>query len=657
MSTPLRDISAPASPVRLDIQFLRGIAVLAVLFYHSSLISLPGGYLGVDIFFVISGYLITRNILHDIDRQRFSFANFYTRRARRLLPAAYCTLAVTSLLAAVVLTQDRWSDFLAQLLGALTFTANVVLPLQTGYFEASAHTKPLLHTWSLSVEEQYYFFAPLLLVMIPTRWRIATLACIAVASLALCLVFASWRFAHWQLPELDSHQFAFFMLPARAWELLAGSLLACTSAGRPPIDVKPIMKWALALLLCAICFRPFDTVHPRGDAIAVVALTVLLIAGGGGWIGRSTAVRAVARVGDWSYSLYLVHWPLFSLAYSAYLGEIPAPISAGLLLLSFVLAWLQYEYVEQRFRHGGVDARISMPRLGIASIAVAALPFGLSAVRAASDAGAYAYLHESNRGLSAKCAAGGAVESPRACSTSERPRVAIWGDSYAMHLIPGLRSLDSVGDSLLQVTKTACAPIRGVASIDANYDESWARGCVAFNERAFDLIVGMDSVRYVVMSSPYAGYLDAGDLMLFHDGVSKMGTRQLAIDALERTVRELQAHGKRPILVAPPPRPGFDVGACHEQRGSGLVVLGRADCNFRAADAARLQAGIIDGLKEVGARTQVSVQWLDEAICREGICRTVNPEALSIYKDNGHLSIPGSIWLLPRTGIAPLIGN
>lgn len=657
MNSAASDTGLAQSPARLDIQFLRGVAVLAVLLYHAGLPLLSGGFLGVDIFFVISGFLITQHIVRDIDRQRFSFARFYERRARRLLPAAYSTLAVTSLLAAGVLTQDRWSDYLSQLAGALTFTANVVLPLQTGYFEAGADTKPLLHTWSLSVEEQYYVFAPVLLVLLRPRHRVAALAFIAVTSLALCLTLTHWHVSHWRLPQLDSHQLAFFMLPARAWELTAGALLACVSCGQIRVAVPTPLKWALAAALLGLCIHPLDATHPRADAVAVVAITTLLIAGRSDWIGGTAAVRMVATVGDWSYSLYLVHWPLFSLAHSAYLGEVPAAARAILVALSLLLAWLQYTYVEQRYRHATPAGRPALLRLGAASLAVAALPLALGAARTATETHDYAYLHESNRGLSARCAAGGAIEDPRGCSTADRPRLAVWGDSYAMHLIPGLRSLGAVGDSLLQVTKTACAPIRGLASIDANYDEAWARDCVAFNERAFELIVSMDSVRYVVLSSPYAGYLDNGDLKLFHDGASRVGQRQLAVDALEQTVRKLQAHGKQPILVAPPPRPGFDVGACHEQRGSGLVVLGRADCNFRAADAARTQAGIIDGLKEVSARTHASIQWLGDVICREGICRTTGPDKLSIYKDNGHLSIPGSIWLLPRTDISALIGR
>ena len=129
MNGPADTSAAPGAPtaVRQDIQFLRGIAVLAVLFYHSKIVPMAGGYLGVDIFFVISGFLITKNILDDIARQRFSFADFYARRARRLLPAAYCTLFVTTLLASKVLTEDRWQDFIAQLIGAVTFTALLLM--------------------------------------------------------------------------------------------------------------------------------------------------------------------------------------------------------------------------------------------------------------------------------------------------------------------------------------------------------------------------------------------------------------------------------------------------------------------------------------------------------------------------------------------------
>ena len=644
-------VSAAPSAVRLDIQFLRGIAVLAVLFYHSDVLPLAGGYLGVDIFFVISGYLITRNILGDIDKGRFSFVDFYARRARRLLPAAYCTLIVTTLLASQVLTQDRWDDFVEQLLGALTFTANFVVPQQTGYFETTAETKPLLHMWSLSVEEQYYLVAPLLMVVLRPRWRIASLGALATASLALCVALVSSSLTYWRVPWLDSQQFAFFMLPARAWEMLAGSLLAAaTLTGWRIAPPRWFMTAALGLLVL-VCLSPLERPHPRADAVIAVALTALLVAGDGRWLGHGAPVRAIAKVGDWSYSLYLVHWPLFALATCAYLGRVPAPVRIGLIVLSVVLAWLQYRYVEQRFRHGQrADLRLAL-RFGAGALAVAALPMALAAVRAPHDPAAVANPLERNQGISARCAAGGGAADPSSCSTSPQPTVAVWGDSYVMHLMPGLRQLDTVGPSMMQLTKAACAPVRGIASIDQNYDVLWAQSCLEFNERAFEIITGTPSIRHVIMSSPFAGYLDHGALTLYHRGQQKTGDRTIAIDEFTNTLRGLLAQGKTPILVAPPPKPGFDIGACREQRGAGLIVLGRQTCDFAHAEHLRNQAGIVAGLQEVARRTGVALVWLDGPICAHGSCSTALPDGTSIYTDGGHLSAPASRWLVPQLGI------
>lgn len=643
---------AAHAEVRQDIQFLRGIAVLAVLLNHSKLVPLSAGYLGVDIFFVISGFLITGNIVRDCDAGRFSFGGFYARRARRLLPAAYCTLVVTTLLAAKVLTEDRWRDFVAQLLGTVTFTANVVLPFQSGYFETAADTKPLLHTWSLSVEEQYYLVAPLLVWWLRPRWRLPVLALLGLLSLALCVALVSTHMSYWRFPDLESQSIAFFMLPTRAWEMLAGSLLAVAGQGDGGWNPARWLKLAALGLLVAICSMPLDSVHPRTDAVAVVLLTALLIAGRGAWLGSTVPVRAIATVGDWSYSLYLVHWPLFALAQSAFLGDVPAAVRAGLVGLSVLLAYLQYRFVEQRFRHRAAGApTLALRRLAAASVLVAALPYALAMTRLEADPGRYAYLHKRNSGLSAACAAGAAIGDPAACSTSPEPRVALWGDSYAMHLVPGLRALPAIGPSMIQITKAACAPVPGVASLDQNYDAQWAAGCLAFAEQALGMITRMPSVHHVILGSPYSGYLDNGKLQLFVDGRSVSGDRSIALDRLVKTVQRLQAAGKSVTLVAPPPRPGFDIGACHEQRGLGLIVLGRSGCDFAYAEHLRHQAGIIDGLKEVAHRTGAKVVWFDPLLCDAVTCRTSTEDGVSIYKDGGHLSIPGSVWAVRRLAL------
>lgn len=178
--------------MRRDIQFLRGVAVLVVVIYHSNLGIFSQGYLGVDVFFVISGFLITSIILKAMDNNNFSFSEFYLRRAKRLLPALYSTLLITTLLSLIVLTDKQWIEYLDQLKGALTFSANMVLPSQTGYFESTSEGKPLLHIWSLSLEEQYYFLLPISLFYLTKNYRLIGLVLFTLASLYWCF---SWVYS------------------------------------------------------------------------------------------------------------------------------------------------------------------------------------------------------------------------------------------------------------------------------------------------------------------------------------------------------------------------------------------------------------------------------------------------------------------------------
>lgn len=633
--------------VRQDIQFLRGFAVLAVLFYHTDFFPVAGGYLGVDTFFVISGYLITSIILKDLDNGTFSFTGFYIRRAKRLLPAVYCTLIFTTIFGYAFLTDEQWNDYVGQLIGTVTFSANIVLPFQTGYFESAAEGKPLLHMWSLSIEEQYYLIAPFLLYLIAPKWRGWMFFIVTLISLAICMVFVSFPFTYWRIPSIGSESMAFFLLPTRAWELLAGSILAWLVRREFLLEIPQFLKLAALFLLLKVTILPFDSVHPRVDAIIVVIATAVMLAGGREWLPLNKLTKAISKIGDCSYSLYLVHWPLLAFAYNAYLGSIPTHTKVFLFLLALFLAYMQYQFVEQRFRYAWKEnQKRTFQWLTAASILVVVTP--VPAILAANTS--INEVYAPNRGLNIVCSQGKVFSEPSSCMTSDKPMFALWGDSYAMHLVPGIKDNKQIGGSLIQITKAACGPILGVASIDKNYDAAWAETCLEFNEKSLRLIRDTESIKYVIMSSPFSGYFDERVLSLFYKGKQIRGDRAIAITQMVETINKLISYGKQPIIVAPPPRSGFDIGECWKRKLSGLIVLGRSDCNFQMDEYYSYQEGIINGLKEIENRTNIHVLWFNDIICDGEVCSTIF-DGKSLYKDEGHLSIPGAVWAVPQLNL------
>ncbi len=646
--------------MRHDIQFLRGFAVLAVLFYHASIFSIGGGYLGVDVFFVISGYLITTIIMRDMDKGEFSFVAFYVRRAKRLLPAAYSTLTVTTLLCYAFLTASQWDDYLEQLVGAVTFTANIVLPLQTGYFEAAAESKPLLHVWSLSLEEQYYLVTPLLLLLIKPRLRSLVFNIAFIVSLVCCVIFVTLPFTYWRIPSMDSESMAFFLLPARAWELLAGSIIAWLVMRTPSIGIKTIYKLVALIIASLVVISPYDVVHPRGDAIIVVLATAIMLVGDNNWLPRNIVTNSIAKIGDWSYSLYLVHWPLFALAYIGYIGEVPIYIRVLLVVTSIVLAYFQYEYVEQRFRYGWQENRnrtikwlVGVSLVVIISPAPAVVMKNMNNHK---EEGKFSYLHPTYMGLSKQCTQGEAIVSPRSCATSKNPRYAVWGDSYAMHLIPGLKTDSEIGKSLIQITKSACAPILDIAFIGSYFNENWAKSCIEFNSNAMRMILNSDSIQYVFISSPFDEYFREGELPFLYRDKNITGDRSLAIEQMVYTIGRIQEGGKIPVVVSPPPKVGFNVGECWERTKTGLTVLGHSECSFGRDEYEKYQSGIKGALKEIKKRTNVDVIWMDSVMCPEERCTTIIDE-ISIYRDGGHLTSFGSEWVMRKLKLSERLGQ
>lgn len=637
--------------MRYDIQVMRGIAVLAVVIFHAFHGVFAKGFLGVDVFFVISGFLITGHILRQLEDDDFSFKAFYLSRARRLLPASLVTLAATSVMALLLLTPAELGDYAKQLIGALTFTANFALAQQVGYFEGAAEARPLLHIWSLSLEEQFYFIAPLLLWMTPRRWRFGLLLALTIGSGLLCAVLMSGIPIPHLLPSVAS-KIAFFMLPARAWELSIGGLAAWAMLRWPQFQVSRWAKYGALAVIVFCCGYGVSSVHPGPDALIVAVCTAVILMGQDGWLHRNPITDSIRNVGDWSYSLYLVHWPLFSFAFIVYLGQPPAPLMIGIGLVSIGLAWAQYRYVEQPFRTGRFSpSRRFWPAVGGAAGLLMAL--GLSSNSTAAPDPNLTPIP----GIADGCDQGGStwIDKPE-CKTGTSPSILLWGDSYAMHLVPGIQAVIGDRETLIQATKSTCTPTLGVARVNAEgrYNAIWAKECIAFNASVEARLRSLTTVRYVILSSYFGNVFTDEGQSLSIDGRISAWTRGVAKDRLTATVRAIQAAGKVPIIVGPTPGLGLDIGACNARRLAGRLVLGVESCDLPSPAVLAASNDLVSQLRAVGDETGAIVLIPADALCGPTLCATV-ADGKSIYRDSGHLTRSGSQLVLTRLHLGDLL--
>jgi peptidoglycan/LPS O-acetylase OafA/YrhL len=623
--------------IRVDIQFLRGVSVLAVVLFHGFGDWAPRGYLGVDVFFVISGFLVTGIVMEGLDEGKFSFAAFYLRRAKRLLPAAYATFLATTIASYAFLTSVEWHAYVRQLFGAITYTANIVLARQTGYFEAAAEGKPLLHLWSLSLEEQFYLLMPVLLWVLPRRLMTPALFVAFFCSIGLCF---------WAVEQTDWQTFAFYMLPPRAWELIAGALVARFYKEKPA-SIPVLAKWtALSVILLIFCSEGLDRLHPRFDALICVLATALILAGSDGWLPQGRSTSSVVRVGDWSYSIYLVHWPIFCFAHLAYLGTPPTGILVVLTLAAILLGGVQYATVEQHFRVAWRERpNVAWTRLAFATAAVALI--AMPRVRTPASESFQAVFAQ-NRGLSGCDLESSAWPPPSSCYTSPRPTVAVWGDSNAMHLVPGLVH-SPIGGSLVQLTRSNCAPILGIAQVERSANLDWAKGCIAFNEHAVAEIVRSPTIKVVVIGSSFAQLLVSRGQKIV-DAEDVQDWTDIGVTRLAETITRLQRAGKVPVIVAPIPWPLFDPAECNLRRMEHVVLIARGSCDFSIAKLDRAYWVVLNKLRLVSAKTASPLFIPERVICDQGICRTRIDEHL-IYRNKDHLSVYGSALVLQRLGL------
>ncbi len=641
-------------PLRDDIQALRAVAVLWVLLYHAQIPGASGGYLGVDIFFVISGYLITGLIQRALLRGDFSLRAFYGRRARRLLPAAYVVLGATLLAVPWALNRKEQIDFAGQLLGALGLASNVVLWKQTGYFQGASELKPLLHFWSLALEEQYYLVLPALLVFSAARLRAAVAIAVTAASLALL--------AWWQPIDASG---AFFLLPTRAWELGLGSIGALTGARWAGTGAQRVLRrlawpaWALLLLVPAVP-KWFGAPHPGPAALVVGLATLALLLREPARLPRAAA--PLIRIGDGSYALYLVHWPLLAILHNAWVGLKADPHAlmawrVSAVLLAFPLAWALHRAVERPAK-----ALLTGPRgawvLGSGTVLLAAGGVALALHKPAPGAIDFVELRKPNYGLSANCDAEEPFDGREECRTRAGARWLVWGDSYAMHLVPGLVRVAS-DQGLIQATKSSCGPFPGLTPVRPelgpgnSFAPPWIEQCQAFNASVLRWLARHPEIETVVLSSLLTQYLDdtTYELQRTAGGERLRGgaaMRAALLDDLLATVKRLRAMGKRVMVVAPPPSAPFDIAGCLERRQAHRWTIGATPgCVIDAKDDAQRRApehAFIEALAASDPR--LPVLRFEPLLCSARTCQ-VERDGVPLYRDQGHLSHEGSRLLMP----------
>lgn len=633
---------------RSDIQALRGFAVLIVLFYHAKIESLSAGFLGVDVFFVISGYLMTRLVSDSLERGDFSFRNFYFRRARRLLPASYVTFLVTALLAPFFLSSIELSDFRSQMAGALSFTSNIFLWRQSGYFEGVATLKPLLHVWSLSIEEQFYFILPSLMFFLPRRLWKQTAIFLLLASLILCLYMVHSKAAA-----------TFYLLPTRAWELAIGCVGALMLPGKRLEQLLKVAFWPSVSVLLTLPFVKIANYHPGPDALLICLATLVIILRKHPLLFRGPAMHGLARIGDLSYSLYLVHWPLFAFLNNSWFGFAehaipPFPLRLGLLLLSLFLAWLLNRYVEEPARKADIKlTRRPLAYTAVVSLFLLILPAGIT--RAIATERDYAHVLRSNYGFGMGCEFADNFSPIPECRNSDQPRILIWGDSYAMHLVPGILGATDGTLPIIQATKSDCAPMLGVA-LRAD-ERGWSEGCIDFNDSVISYLKNAKSIETVVLSSPFDRYVDKKKKVVQRDDRdghyhSEDAGVNGAVVSMKKTVDKLRFLGKRVVVIAPLPSSGLDIGRCLVRSELDLPILGvDGGCQQISVDSwKRLQEPVLEFLAALPAQAGVEVIRPGEYLCNSEYCKTYI-ENTFIYRDAGHLSYEGSVLLAKNMGL------
>ncbi len=646
---------------RAEIDGLRALAVIPVVLFHAGFEHFSGGYVGVDVFFVISGYLITSIILKDIEQDRFSIVFFYERRARRILPALIGMIAVCIPFAWAWLPPKEMVDFGQSLLAVAFFSSNILFWQESGYFNTTAELKPLLHTWSLSVEEQYYVLFPALLILM---WKFSRNRTFSVL---IVLFIASFGLGFWGAKNAPAA--AFYLLPTRGWEILLGALCAFSADRfKTPnrVVAETLCITGLGLIVWAVI--NFDAATPIPGFLVLIpcggAALLILFAKDGTLSQGILKQRPLVFVGLVSYSFYLWHYPF--LAFARQFRDIDALpfLAIVLVLLSFFVAVASWRFVEKPFRSGAIFGRRTIFRLsGIGLVCMAALggtivADGGNVGRFSNEAiAAYQKAITDENPLRDLCRGetGQEIRVPRdECWYGDGERkILMWGDSH-VDTAPLVLSEIMPNASVYHAGFASCPPVFGVWRVDKRSD------CEAFNEAVWEFLQ-TQSFDAVILNARWRVYaegtkFDNGEGGVEHfrptfSGIENVSDDKSRVKSVLQAYRESIAaiaqeiYPKPLILIYQIPEVGFNVPDAQFDLPLRLDAKQQDSTRAKAYELANGRvAGSLDGIDGGNiVRVYPADVFCDNTVPNRCI---VSADNVLYYVDDNHLSFEGARLLM-----------
>jgi peptidoglycan/LPS O-acetylase OafA/YrhL len=617
---------------RAEIDGLRALAVMPVILFHAGFEFFSGGFVGVDVFFVISGYLITTILIEDIEKKQFSILNFYERRARRILPALFFVLLICIPFAWMWMLPSQMKDFSQSLVAVSLFASNILFWRESGYFDAAAEEKPLLHTWSLAVEEQYYVLFPIFLIL---AWRFGKnrVFWMIVVMAAISLLLSEWGWRN--KPNAN-----FFLAPTRAWELFAGSIAAFV------VQKRGVQKNdALSLLgLSGIVFSifaydestPFPSVYALVPVLGVVLL--ILYADKDTLAAKLLSTKAFVGIGLISYSAYLWHQPLFAFARIRQV-EHPSPtLMLTLSLASIAFAFVSWMYVEKPFRYSLKSRKL----IFLASFIALAIPFSIGLFWL-SEISKEASSGSKLTGINCKFFQGvGDASCINSNHKNANLTVLIWGDSHSLALRKDVIVPKDV--NVISIGHSGCAPLIGLYRFDGignstncNNKEVILNYANYINDINPDIVVLVARWPLYLNGWERKGVRQSAHHMLTNSDEnmslvlnSDSFRKELVLSKLKDTVDYLSAK-KVYVLVSPPDL--ADVGLTRFNLWKEVIPY---------SEIKSYNAAVKDIIDEKDAFDVIDSK---ELFCADGVCR-LTTKGLPLYDDDNHVSFLGSriIW-------------